>query len=212
MTFSDKVKRQEEEAKKEGYAQQGGGDWYKMVEGDNRFRVLAEPEMIFEAFKVGICYTDCGYEGTAKFMTYVLDRKDNKIKIAKLPYTVGTAIMGYEKDEEYKFEGFPMPYDIKVSAVNAGTKEVKYTVMAGRANTVVDGIFMDDLRKKKSIADIITKMKANQKEKHMQDGTWQKNQEVKDSLRERMEEVRTTHTDEPEVDYPNNEDVDSIPF
>lgn len=215
MSFADKVKQQEEEARKDGYAQSGGGDWYKMVEGENRFRVLAEPEMIFEAFKIGICYTDCGYEGTSKFLTYVLDRKDNKIKLAKLPYTVGTAIMGYEKDEEYKFEGFPMPYDIKVNAVGAGTKEVKYTVMAGRANTEVDSKTMADLEKKKPVAEIIRKMKDNQKEKHMADGTWQKNQEAKAKLKAELDAKRVEGGGKVDtgIDYPEEEiNPDDIPF
>lgn len=198
MSFAEKVKQQEEEAQKEGYAQSGGG-WYKFVEGENRFRVLAEPEMIHEDFKLGMCYTDCGFQGASKFMAYILDRKDNKIKIARLPYTVGTAIMGFEKDEEYKFEGFPMPYDIKVSAVGAGTKEVKYTVMAGRANTPVEPQVLEDLSKKKSIADIVITMKENQKEKHMKDGTWEKNHTHK-------EEKKGKDYTMPTIEYPNREE------
>jgi hypothetical protein len=215
MSFADKVKRQEEEAKKEGYGGQGGGDWYKFVEGDNRFRVLAEPEMIFEKFGVGICYTDCGYEGNAKFLTYVLDRKDNKIKLAKLPYTVGTTIAGYEHDEEYKFETFPMPYDIKVVAVGAGTKEVKYTVMAGRANTEVDPKTLSELQMKKSIADIIRKMKDNQKEKHLEDGTWQKNQEAKEKNLASLKKAREEGGPEEDkgYDYPADPIApEDIPF
>lgn len=215
MSFSENLKRQEEEARKEGYSAQSSNDWYKLQEGDNRFRVLAEPEIIFESFKVGICYTDCGYEGNAKFLTYVLDRKDNKIKLAKLPYGIGTTIAGYEHDEEYKFEGFPMPYDIKVTAVGAGTKEVKYTVLAGRANTEVDERILADLKMKKSIADIIIKMKSNQKEKHMEDGTWAKNQALKEKNLASLKKAREEGGPEEDkgYDYPADPIApEDIPF
>ena len=68
-----------------------------------------------------MCYTDCGFQGSSKFLCHVIDRKDGKIKLAELPYTIGTTIAGYQSDEDYKFDGFPMPYDIKVNAVGAGT-------------------------------------------------------------------------------------------
>lgn len=189
-TFSEKVKRQEEEAREQGIASQGGGDWYKFVEGDNRFRILSEPEMIFEKYQKGICYTDCGYEGTAKFLTFVLDRKDEKIKLAKLPYTVGDAIMGYENDEEYNFDGFPMPYDIKVNAKGAGTKEVKYTVIAGRATSEVPTATLEELEKKSSISDIVTKMKEKKKQEHVDDGSFQREQERKANLKAHLDTVR----------------------
>lgn len=214
MSFADKIKQQEEVAKEEGISQQGGG-WFKAAEGDNRFRVLAEPEMIFEKYKVGICYTDCGYQGTAKFLTFILDRKDNQIKLAKLPYTVGTAIAGYETDEEYQFQGYPMPYDLNLKAKGAGTKEVEYTLIAGRALTPVASNILEDLKKKGSLLDIIRKMKDNKKEEHMADGTWQKNQDLKKESAASVASTRVAGGGkvDPGYDYPE-EDLNpaDIPF
>jgi len=205
-SFSEKIKQQEEEAQKEGIAQ-SGGDWYKFSEGINRFRVLAEPVMIFEKYKVGICYTDCGYQGSAKFLTFVLDKKDNKIKLAKLPYGIGTTIGNYEKDEDFHFEGFPMPYDLKVGAVGAGTKEVEYTVTPSPATEIPESV-LEDLKKKSSIANIVQKMKDNKKEEHIKDGTWQKNQDAKAKLKEELDAHRTgeknTKVGNTDIEYPES--------
>lgn len=210
MSLSDKIKEQEEQAKKEGISQTGGG-WLKVVEGDNRFRVLAEPEMIFEKYKVGICYTDCGYQGTAKFLTFVLDRKDNSIKLAKLPYSVGNAIAEYEEDDEYQFDGYPMPYDLNLKAKGAGTKEVEYTLVAGRALTPIAEEILEDLKKKGSLLDIITKMKDNKKQEHIGDGTWDKRQEEKIKLKTELDAAReagkgkASKVGNTDIDYPEQE-------
>jgi hypothetical protein len=212
MSLSEKFKAQEEEAKKEGIASQGGGDWFKLVEGDNVIRILTEPEMFFEKFKVGICYTDCGYEGTAKFMAFVLDKKDGKVKLAKLPYTVGSTIAEYEQDEDYNFEGFPMPYNVKIKAVGAGTKEVKYTVTPSPKREDVAAEVLTELKKRKPVSEIIKKMKEKQKDAHVADGTWQKEQDRKSKLKAELEAAKGSGA----VDegYPTDEEIDpaDIPF
>lgn len=209
-TFADKIKAQEEEGRREGISSQGGG-WYKFVEGDNVFRVLTEPELFFEDFKRGICYTDCGYQGSAKFLTFVLDMKDNKVKVARLPYGIGTTIAGFQQDEDYKFDGFPMPFNIKVKAKNAGTKEVEYTVLPSPNRSDVSEQVLGELSKSKSVAEILTKMKDDQKQKHIEDGTWQKEQDRKASLKEEIATARATGNGEID-NYPTEVDVDSIPF
>lgn len=211
MSLSDKFKAQEEQAKKEGIASQGGGDWFKLVEGDNIIKILTEPEMFFEKFKVGICYTDCGYEGTAKFMAFVLDRKDGKVKLAKLPYTVGTTIAEYENDEDYSFTGFPMPYNVKIKAVGAGTKEVKYTITPSPKREELPEEVLTELKKRKPVSEIIQKMKEKQKESHIADGTWEKEQNRKKKLKEDLDAARSSAP----VDdgYPEEEiNADDIPF
>jgi hypothetical protein len=211
MSLADKIKHQEEAARKEGISA-GGGGWVKLKEGDNRFRVLTEPEMIFEDFKMGICYTDCGYSGNAKFLMYVLDRADNKIKLWKAPYTVGTTIAGYEKDEEYQFDGYPMPFDVKLNAKGAGTKEVKYALVPGRATTAVGSEVMDELAKKTPVVDIVAKMKEKKKQEHIEDGTWDREQERKAKLKADLDEARGKGG-QAESDYPKDDiNPDDIPF
>lgn len=190
MSFSDKIKAQEEEAQKEGFA--GGNDWYKFTEGANMFRVLAEPEMIYEKYKVGICYTDCGYEGSPKFLTYIIDRKDNRIKLAKLPYGVGSTIASYQTDVEFgnDFTDFPMPYDVRVTAKGAGSKEVEYKTDPSPKRIEIESHILEALSKKKPISEIVQKMKDNQKEKHVADGTWQAEQDRKTKLHSELQPLR----------------------
>lgn len=204
------MKEQEEEAKKQGHAG-SGGEWFKFTEGDNRFRILAEPETIYEDFALGICYTDCGFEGSPKAMTYVLDGKDGKIKLAKLPYGVATTVAAYESDDDYAFAGFPMDYDIKVHAKNAGTKEVKYTVTPSPRREIVSSETVEELKKKKAIADIVQKMKLNNEGKHRADGSYAARQEYKKEAAEKIAAARAETAENP-VEYPDGPEPESIPF
>jgi hypothetical protein len=194
MGFADKMRAQEEQAKKEGISS-SGGSYFKFVEGKNQFRVLTEPEMIFEKFdparkKYDICYTDCGYEGGAKFMCYVYDKLSRKIQIAKLPYSIGVKIGDWEEDEEYAFQGFPMPFDIKVKATKAGTKEVEYSTDASMQRAEVPAEILEQLAGMETIEAIIAEMKAEKKKEHMADGSFGREQERKAALKSEMSEAR----------------------
>lgn len=166
-----------------------GGDWFAMQEGDNRVRILTEPQIICEKYKVGICYPGCGYEGTMKYLTWVLDAKDGKIKLMKIPLTVFEAISMNESDEDYGFDGFPMPYDISIKATGAGTKEVKYALNC-RPKKDIPVAVITELKKLNSIPEIIEKMKTKQIEKHKADGTWDKQQEENAKLKEQLDVLR----------------------
>jgi hypothetical protein len=181
MNLADEFKQAEQQALAQGIAQ-AGGDWFKFQEGDNIIRVLEKPEMFFEKFKVGICYTDCGYQGTPRFMTRILDRKDGKIKMARLPYIIGTTIAQYQQDPDYAFEVFPMPYDIKIHAKDAGTKEVVYTMTPRPVREAIEDNVILEVQKQTPVPDVIATMKEKQKQKHIEDGTWDANQRAKAKL------------------------------
>lgn len=113
-----------EKAEKEGLL--GKGDYLKLQEGDNRIRLMSE------------CLEHPGeYQGkpTFKWLCYVLDRRDGKIKPFFMAHTIYKAIEALQMNEDYKFEEVPMPYDVTINAKGAGTKEVVYTLMPARANT-----------------------------------------------------------------------------
>lgn len=220
-TFAEKIERQEKQAQEQGIANKGG-DWFKFEEGDNVFRVLEEPELIFEKYKVGICYTECNYQGSAKFITHVLDKKDGKIKVAKIPYKIGTAIASYQEDEDYAFESFPMDYDIKVHSKNAGTKEVEYTVTPRPKREAISSEIKEELSKMKTIKEIVEKMKEKKKQEHIDDGSFEarrkeKNGEVEDIIRLKKEAIERGKVEGSNVsdgiDYPTDEiDPEDIPF
>lgn len=191
--LQDKIK----EAEKSEYASQGTGDWYKFKEGDNTLRVLTEPETIYEDYQNGICFTECGFKGSPKGLAYILDARDNKIKPFKLPWKLVKQLSVWETDEEYSFKEYPMPYNIKVNAIGAGTKEVEYTFMAGRVNSEVSADILADLSKKMPVADIVSAMKEKNKKKHC-------------GIQKQEEKALPT------VEYPNAEDEEispeNIPF
>jgi len=212
MSLNDKI----EEANKSEFSG-GSSNWFKMKEGINQFRLLSEPEIIFENFGKGICYHQCGYEGTPKYLARILDRADNQVKLYKIPFTIFETIAGFEKDEELEFSSFPMPYDVKIKAVGAGTKEVKYTVMPSLKRVEVDEGILDVLGKQKPLKEVITAMQAKNIEKHKADGTWQKEQERLAQLKEELTSGRSSGNEEIDtIEYPTAEDegidINDSPF
>jgi hypothetical protein len=107
----------------------GSGDYLKLKEGANRMRLMSE------------CLPHPGeYKGTKNFkwLCYVLDRIDGKVKPFFMPHTIYKALEAYQLSEDFGFDDVPMPYDVTVNADGAGTKEVKYTVMPGRTRPLTD--------------------------------------------------------------------------
>jgi hypothetical protein len=113
-----------EKAEKEGLL--GKGDYFKVQEGANKVRLMSE------------CLEHPGeYLGkpTFKWLCYVLDRKDAKIKPFFMAHTIYKQIEALQRDADYAFDEVPMPYDITINATKAGTIDVEYTVVAARQNT-----------------------------------------------------------------------------
>lgn len=202
-----------EEANKSEHSNSSSG-WFKMKEGKNQFRILTEPEVMFENYKMGICYHQCGFEGNAKYLARVLDRADNKVKLYKIPYGIFKTIAGFEADEDLSFSTFPMPYDIKVNATNAGTKEVEYVVMASPKIVEVPQDVIDFLEKQKPLKEVISAMQEVNIKKHKADGTWQKEQDRLAELKKDLESGRGgTLKKEDQIEYPEEEiDPEDIPF
>lgn len=167
MSFAEKFNKEKDEINA------SKGEYFKFSEGVNEIRILVEPVMFQEDFKLGICYTDCSFQGSSKYLAWVLDGKDGKLKQMKIPYSVMNDIVGLMTSEKgYGFKDFPMPYGVSINAVGAGTKEVKYTVIPDRENTPVPEAILEEVSKKKSTAEIILERKARNESKHKQDGTW----------------------------------------
>jgi hypothetical protein len=98
----------------------GSGDYFKLKEGKNRFRLLSE------------CLPHPGeYQGKKNFkwLCYVLDRLDGKVKPFFMAHTIYKQIEALQTDDDYHFEDVPMPYDITITAKGAGTIDVEYAVI-----------------------------------------------------------------------------------
>jgi hypothetical protein len=98
----------------------GKGDYFKVQEGDNRVRVVSQLRPLPGT-----------YQGkpTFKWLCYVLDRRDGKVKPYFMPHTIAKSLDALQSDPDYLFDDMPMPYDINVKTKNAGMKEVEYTVI-----------------------------------------------------------------------------------
>ena len=104
----------------------GSNDYLKIKEGENKMRLLSK------------CVAHPStYEGktTFKWLCYVIDRVDGKIKPYFMPVTIYKQIEGLQLSDDYGFTTVPMPYDFSVNAIGAGQITVKYTVIPARANT-----------------------------------------------------------------------------
>lgn len=131
----------------------GGGDYLKLKEGDNRFRLMSE------------CLPHANeYQGKRNFkwLCYVLDRKDGKVKPMFMAHTIYKQIVALQQNPDYEFFDVPMPYDITVNALGAGTKDVKYTLMPARKNTPVSDAEMKLLHDAKPLKELQAKLKEKQ--------------------------------------------------
>lgn len=132
---------------KEDMKQYGGGsssgDYFEFDQpGVYRMRLLVQPKTIAYHFPpqgrpdtcVGID-EGCKHHGedakkpTLRLVTYIIDRKDGKVKRAELPLSVNYSINSLQEDEDFAFDDFPMPYDVKITydPKNPDPKS-KYTV------------------------------------------------------------------------------------
>jgi hypothetical protein len=130
----------------------GGGDYFKVQTGNNIVRVLSEGvyrESEFKDPKSGKVSI------TKKFVMFVIDRKDGKVKPYFAPYTVYKAIASLEEDPFFKFQGMPMPYDINIKVEDAGTLNAAYNVQASPERKELTPDEVAAAREKGSIADYV---------------------------------------------------------
>lgn len=112
-----------EKAEREGKL--STGSTFKLKEGPNRMRIVQ-----------GFLAHNSSFNGkpTFKWLTRVIDRRDGKVKAFFMGHTIYKQLVAFQQDSESgtDFDELPMPYDINVNAVGAGTMEAKYTVVASR--------------------------------------------------------------------------------
>lgn len=101
----------------------GRGSKFKVKEGANKIRLVSE------------CLPhESEYMGNKnfKFLCHVLDRADNQVKLYFMPVKIYKDIQALQLSEDYSFQEVPMPYDVTINAVNAGTIEVQYSLMPAK--------------------------------------------------------------------------------
>lgn len=121
------------------------GDYLKLKEGANRFRLVSE------------CLAHEGeYQGKKNFkwLCLVIDRADGKVKPFFMPHIVYKQIVALQRSDDYAFDGVPMPYDLTINADGAGTKEVKYALMPARKESSLTQAENEAISAHKTISDV----------------------------------------------------------
>lgn len=203
---------------------QGGNraDFFKLKNGDNKVVILTNPVGYSEVFKIGIAYEGCGYGQFAgrRYKCYVKDIEDGKIKIANFSYTVAGGLNALSEGARTKFATFPMPYMVNFKTENAGTKEVKTSVIADEDYTVTPED-QEELDSYDSIREILDRLKASQKKKVENDPELQEKIEAyiktKDEenaarlAKKKQDGEKAEHLDT--IEYPEEEiNLTDIPF
>ena len=140
------------------YGGGGNSDFFNFEEGVNKMRILTFPTVIAfhffgEGQKPDVCVgidEGCKYHGegalkdkdgkekkpSIKLATYIIDRKDEKVKMAELPLSISYSLNDLQEDSDFAFSDFPMPYDVKITSdpKNADPK-AKYRLVASPHRT-----------------------------------------------------------------------------
>ena len=129
------------------------GTSYKYKEGDNRLRLMSEcvPHT-----------SDFQGKKSFKWLCYVLDRRDGKVKTHFMPHTVYKSIEALQTNPDYAFEEVPMPYDLTIHAKGAGTVDVEYSLIPARRETPLTEAELEDWHKQKPIKDVQTAIRQKQ--------------------------------------------------
>lgn len=233
MSLKDQLEKEVGEMNNRDY------DFYKMVEGENKMRILSEGEVVRQYFfgkgiKPSICYgkekgdpysinppidkqTGEPKKPSIKYTCYVLDRVDNKVKLADLPYSVIKSVSELQQDSDWVFDEFPMPYDIKVNYKPNESPANMYTVIGSPKREDLPQEILEQLNKLMETAnpkDLIQKKKDKQMREHMEQGIWIDPTTLKPDLtEEEIAQIKALKANVMEKEVLEDDiDVSDIPF
>jgi hypothetical protein len=85
-----------------------------------------------------------------------------------MPHGVFKQIEALQTSDDYAFEGTPMPYDITINAVHAGTKEVEYTVVPAKKETPLTAEERNDYENKKPLKELQQAIRAKNEDRQLE--------------------------------------------
>jgi hypothetical protein len=128
----------------------GAADYLKLKEGGNRMRLYS------------MCLPHPGtYKGqkTFKWLCYVIDRTDGKFKLFFMPNTIYKQIEALQENPDYEFSDVPMPYDITVHAKGAGSKDVEYSLLPAKKETLITAAEREAYTQQTPLAEVQGKLR-----------------------------------------------------
>lgn len=161
-----KFQNYEEKGKEIG----GSSDWMKLKVGENRIKLLTEPEEYVSHYskdenKNYTCEGEnCAFciEGTldrrTQFIAWIIDREDGKVKLLSFGWTIFKQTGELSQSSEYGFKGEVPPYDLIIKRTGEG-KSTEYFVQAARKETPLTKEEQADFDSQNDIKDIVKKMK-----------------------------------------------------
>jgi len=167
----DKMKFKDYKKIEDKYNLSKGNDWMRLEEGDNKVRLISEFVDYGEHFddelkKSFVCLgaSTCprcqdGDKPTVRFLGWVIDRKDNQIKLLRFGWMIHKQIGQLAADEESGFDGIP-PYDMNI--IRTGEKlKTDYNVVPSRKDLPLTEEELKEIDKLvKDPQEIIDSMKA----------------------------------------------------
>lgn len=152
-----------------------------------------------------------------RYVGYVLDQNDNKVKQAEFPYSVHKAIGALQENPDYAFDDIPMPYDIRITYNKEESPANMYNVQATPNRDEISPEILEDLEKK--IAEyppekVVEKKKEQQIETDKKMGIWLTPEQVKKYKDDLEEELKKGGGNvEGAIDYPSEKiNPEDIPF
>ena len=141
------------------------GDFYKLQAGENRIRLVSEPESFGSHYvtaekKSFICLgkSECnwckvGDKPRARFYYWVIDRKDGVIKLAEFGWAVIGEVKALHDSAEYSFDDVP-PYDLIITKLGTGM-DTEYKVMASRTNVALTSEEAEKVKALKPLSELV---------------------------------------------------------
>lgn len=180
----------------------GKSDSFKVQEGSNKIRIIS-----------GTLPYESDFKGqtNVKFLCWIIDRKDGRVKLYFMPPTIMKSIGDLQTDPEYAFSEVPMPYDIDIRTENAGSKEVRYSVIPSRNPFPITAEEQILIMEKPLIGELVQKLQKKQMSSHLE------SQQTVATLPPKAKEPNIEHNDySAEFGLPQNSTddimVEDIPF
>ena len=168
---NNKMKFNDYKDSEEKYGIAGGDDWMNLEEGDNKLRIVSEfidygehfdnaKKRSYMCLGKGNCsYCDAGEKPKVRYLGWVIDRKDNKVKLLRFGHSIFKQIGALAVNDEYKFDEIPN-YDITIKREGTGL-DTEYHVTAARKDSKITVEESEEIDAKvKDVPEIIENMKA----------------------------------------------------
>jgi len=223
-----------EENKKDAEEHGVGGDgiFYKLQDGNKNVCRILTPLVAYATYFIGkgsrpaVAYGldkgdprsgDLELKKSIRYVGYVLDKTDNKVRQAEFPYSIHKGIGVLQENPDYQFDVVPMPYDIRITYAKDESPANMYNVQATPNRDEISDEIIKDLEKKMkdyTPEKVIQKKKDDQIKLDKEKGVWISPEEVqkhKDKIKAELEEAKKNGTSDSGIEYPEGNPED-IPF